>query len=229
VRACGGRPARADAATTQLQLQPAPVPPRRAGAEACLHWPVGVIGALPEIALREYSPRPMADSPKAPPQPSAATGDLSRRDVLVAALPPRSPPAAACSPWRAPSASPSRRRPRARPQRFPLGLPSDFKARTVNLAPRARALRPARREGLRRLLPPVHAPGLHRAAHGHRLRLPVPRRQVRRARARHRRSRPRPLSWFHLWQEADGRILVDLAKEASVGTAYLAPPGKEGA
>jgi len=170
----------------------------------------------------------MADSPKAPPHPSAATGDLSRRDVLVAAT---SAVAAGCGllavagavrfavPETTEGAS----------QRFPLGLPSDFKARTVTWL-RERELFVLRDEKgfgafssrCTHLGCTVQrtATGFACPCHGARYD------ELGRVTAGPAR---RPLSWFHLWQEADGRIWVDLAKEASVGTAYLAPPGKEGA
>ena len=39
----------------------------------------------------------------------------------------------------------------------------------------------------------------------------------------------RALPWFALWQEADGRVWVDLSKEAPGGTAFLSAPAPKGA
>ncbi|HEY3446671.1 MAG TPA: Rieske 2Fe-2S domain-containing protein [Myxococcales bacterium] len=113
--------------------------------------------------------------------------------------------------------------------RFPLGLPSDFKARTVTWL-RERELFVLRDEKgfgafsskCTHLGCTVQrtAAGFACPCHGAKYD------ELGRVTAGPAR---RALSWFALWQEADGRIWVDLSEEAAVGTAFLTPPGKEGA
>lgn len=170
----------------------------------------------------------MADTPKAPPQPSAPTGDLSRRDFLVRAT---TTVAAGCGlvaaigsvRFAVPETT------EGAGQRFPLGLPSDFKARTVTWL-RERELFVLRDEKgfgafsskCTHLGCTVQrtAAGFACPCHGARYD------ELGRVTAGPAR---RALPWFFLWQEADGRIWVDLSREASMGTAFLTPPGKEGA
>lgn len=184
-------------------------------------------------AAEAPAPAPASESPSAPSaaaaQPSAPAGELTRRDFLagagtIAALGCGAAALAGSVRFAVPETT------EGAGTRFPLGLPSDFKARTVTWL-RDRSLFVLRDEKgfgafsskCTHLGCTVQrtAAGFSCPCHGAKYD-----EQGRVASGPARRALP----WFAIWQEPDGRIWVDLSKEAPAGTAFLVPPGgaKEG-